>query len=98
MAGLGGLCWKTLRQRVGAKWENKIPSFSNFDGVNERNQLVGERFPTFPKFAAAAKSFSTERAGFGLSLRPPPKSALHKIGRTLFDGGEAVVCADTASA
>jgi hypothetical protein len=62
-----------------AKWENKIPSFSNFDGINERNQLVGERFPTFPKFAAAAKSFSTERAESRPSLPFALRSAIEAL-------------------
>tara|TARA_R110002020_G_scaffold213661_1_gene420568 strand:+ start:2464 stop:2847 length:384 start_codon:yes stop_codon:yes gene_type:complete len=55
--------------RWGQIWENKIPNYSNFDGVKERNQLVGERFPTFPKFAAAAKSFSTESGPYCRSLQ-----------------------------
>jgi len=53
--------------RWGQIWENKIPHYSNFDGVTRRNQPVGERFSTFQKFAVAAKSFSTEWAGSGPS-------------------------------
>ena len=48
--------------RWGQIWENKIPNYSDFAGVTRRNQSVGERFPTFQKFAVAAKSFSTEWA------------------------------------
>ncbi|MEP2881354.1 MAG: hypothetical protein ABJP13_16345 [Sulfitobacter sp.] len=59
--------------RWGQIWENRIPNYSGFDGVTRHNQPVGERFPTFQKFAVAAKSFSTESAETGLSLRRKQK-------------------------
>ena len=54
--------------RWGQIWENKIPNYSNFDGVTRRNQPAGERCPTFQKFAVAAKSFSAESVDTGHSL------------------------------
>tara|TARA_R110002049_G_C9163882_1_gene561214 strand:+ start:2403 stop:2711 length:309 start_codon:yes stop_codon:yes gene_type:complete len=56
-------------QRVGAKFGKKIPNYSNFDGVTGRNPLVREQFPTIPKFAVAAGSFSKD--GRRAALRCP---------------------------
>ena len=48
--------------------QNKILNRSVFGGVTWRNQFFGERLLTFPKFAVAERSFSTESAGAALSL------------------------------